>query len=103
MKRLPRHNTYAFCQRICRTIYRCICRRAITLLLLLLGGVLPLPMHAQALPVQAQDKPDESGPVLLTGKITYTNPFFTVGVAAPLIVLEDQAGFIDRDPGFVIS
>ncbi|MCC6454389.1 MAG: PDZ domain-containing protein [Caldilineaceae bacterium] len=46
---------------------------------------------------------DEGGPVLLTGKVTYTNPFFTVGVAAPLIILEDQAGFIDRDPSFVIA
>jgi C-terminal processing protease CtpA/Prc len=46
---------------------------------------------------------DTSGPVLLTGEVTYTNPFFTTGIAAPMIVLEDQAGFIDRDPSFLLS
>ncbi len=45
---------------------------------------------------------DEGGPVVLQGVITYTNPYFTIGVAEPLIVLEDQAGFIDRNPGFVL-
>ncbi|GAB4510273.1 MAG: hypothetical protein OHK0046_06800 [Anaerolineae bacterium] len=55
----------------------------------------------------AQDFPaadiisDEGGPVLLTGRVTYTNPFFTDGVSAPLIILEDQAGFVDRNEYFV--
>ncbi len=44
---------------------------------------------------------DEGGPVLITGRLTYTNPFFTDGVAEPLVILEDQAGFIDRNPYFV--
>ncbi len=45
---------------------------------------------------------DEGGPVSVTGKVTYTNGFFTLGVAEPLIVLEDEAGFVDRNQGFVI-
>ena len=39
----------------------------------------------------------EGGPVSFTGTLTYTNPFFTSGVTQPLVILEDQAGFIDRD------
>ena len=37
---------------------------------------------------------DEGGPVSITGIVSYTNPFFTMGVAAPVIILEDQAGFV---------
>ena len=46
---------------------------------------------------------DEGGPVVVTGSCAYTNPFFTEGVAEPLIILEDQAGFVDRDRGFVMA
>jgi C-terminal processing protease CtpA/Prc len=45
---------------------------------------------------------DEGGPVAISGEVVYTNPFFTAGVAEPLIILEDQAGFIDRDEGFIM-
>ena len=45
---------------------------------------------------------DEGGPVGITGEVAYTNPFFTAGVAAPMVILEDQAGFIDRDEGYVM-
>ncbi|MBE2201438.1 MAG: hypothetical protein IAE79_22695 [Anaerolinea sp.] len=45
---------------------------------------------------------DEGGPVAISGVVTYTNPFFTLGVAAPVIILEDQAGFIDRDEGYLM-
>lgn len=38
---------------------------------------------------------------MITGKVSYSNAFFTVGVSAPMIILEDQAGFIDRDVGFI--
>ena len=44
---------------------------------------------------------DEGGPVVVTGEMNYTNPFVALGVAQPIIVLEDQAGFIDRDEGFL--
>jgi C-terminal processing protease CtpA/Prc len=41
------------------------------------------------------------GPVVITGEVTYTNPFFTRGVAQPIVILEDQAGFVDRDEDFI--
>jgi len=45
---------------------------------------------------------DEGGPVTITGSVTYTDPFFTAGVAEPLIILEDQAGFVDRNRSFLM-
>ena len=45
---------------------------------------------------------DEGGPVIITGELHYSNAFFTSGVDEPLIILEDQAGFIDRDEYFII-
>ncbi|MEZ4642288.1 MAG: S41 family peptidase, partial [Chloroflexota bacterium] len=45
---------------------------------------------------------DEGGPVAITGVVTYTNPFFTLGVAAPVVILEDQAGFVDRDENYIM-
>ncbi|MBN1429072.1 MAG: peptidase S41 [Anaerolineae bacterium] len=50
----------------------------------------------------ANIKSDEGGPVLITGELNYTYPFFTAGVAQPIVILEDQAGFVDRDRKFVI-
>lgn len=44
---------------------------------------------------------DEGGPVAITGVVSYTNPFFTLGIAQPLIILEDQAGFVDRDEEYL--
>ena len=45
---------------------------------------------------------DEGGPVSITGVVTYTNPFFTWGVAAPVVILEDQAGFVTRNEEFIM-
>ncbi len=45
---------------------------------------------------------DEGGPVSISGVVTYTNPFFTMGVAEPLVILEDQAGFVDRNEYFLM-
>jgi C-terminal processing protease CtpA/Prc len=42
------------------------------------------------------------GPKIITGQVTYTNPFFTEGVAEPEIILEDESGFVTRDRKFVI-
>lgn len=44
---------------------------------------------------------DEGGPVGITGEVPYTNPFFNQGVAAPVVILEDQAGFVDRDEDYL--
>ncbi len=56
--------------------------------------------YAQDLP-PAQVINDEGGPVSITGEVVYTNPFFTSGVTQPMVILEDQAGFVDRDEGFL--
>jgi len=45
---------------------------------------------------------DEGGAVVVSGEVTYTNSFFTTGVAAPMVILEDQAGFVDRNENFVL-
>lgn len=42
------------------------------------------------------------GPKIISGKVNYTNTFFTMGVAEPEIILEDQGGFVTRDRKFVI-
>ncbi len=45
---------------------------------------------------------DEGGAVRITGSVTYTAPYFTIGVAQPLVILEDQAGFVDRNEHFLM-
>jgi hypothetical protein len=45
---------------------------------------------------------EENGPKTVTGTLTYTNLFFTEGVAQPVIILEDQGGFVARDRKFLI-
>ncbi len=44
---------------------------------------------------------DEGGAVGITGEVAYTNPFFNAGVAAPVVILEDQAGFVDRNENYL--
>ena len=48
------------------------------------------------------DVVEENGPTTVTGQVTYTNAFFTDGVAQPVIILEDQSGFVKRDRKFEI-
>ena len=43
--------------------------------------------------------PDE--PILITGTIPFTSPFFINLTAEPFVLLEDQAGFYNRDEEFV--
>ncbi len=50
----------------------------------------------------AQIVNDEGGPVSITGNLHYTNALFTSGVAEPLVILEDQAGFIDRNEYYIL-
>ena len=45
---------------------------------------------------------DEGGPVSVTGEVDYTNVLFTDGVAEPEVILEDQAGFVDRNEFFIM-
>ncbi len=62
----------------------------------------PGPVWAQEDPPPAPIVNDEGGPVSITGQVTYTNPRFTLGVAEPLIILEDQAGFVDRNERYIM-
>ncbi|RME50496.1 MAG: hypothetical protein D6790_21130, partial [Caldilineae bacterium] len=75
------------------------------LLILVLLALALIPAVALAqdeAPPPAEIVNDEGGPVSITGVVTYTNPFFTLGVAEPLIILEDQAGFVDRNEHFLM-
>ncbi len=45
---------------------------------------------------------DSGGTRIVSGSLNYTNAFFTEGVAQPIIILEDQGGFVTRDRKFVI-
>jgi len=42
------------------------------------------------------------GPTVVTGSVAYTDLFFTMGVAEPIVILEDQGGFVTRDRKFLI-
>ena len=79
-------------------------------LLLTLGLILSLVMSgmiAGALGEEENPIPnaviqnDEGGPEIIRGEVTYTNPFFAVGVSSPIIILEDQTGFVDRERDYL--
>jgi C-terminal processing protease CtpA/Prc len=74
-------------------------RRLMFLLALLIGGLLPVSAQADFPPAPIVN--DEGGTRAITGTLTYTNPFFTGGVAYPIIILEDQAGFVDRNESYL--
>ncbi len=72
----------------------------------LLAGLLLttcLSVAAQTDLVPAPILNDEGGTRAVYGEMSYTNPYLTDGVAEPLIILEDQAGFVDRDRDFAFS
>jgi C-terminal processing protease CtpA/Prc len=85
-------------------------RRLLTgLLASLLLQVMILPVLAigeeEDPPPASNDTPvtnGEGGTVVITGEVTYTNPLFMLGTSQPLIILEDQAGFVDRNEYFLI-
>ena len=71
--------------------------------------VLALLVLLAAMPAWAQEEAppapmvnDEGGPVVISGAVEYTNPLFTDGVTQPLVILEDQAGFVDRNEQFLM-
>ncbi|MBE2269535.1 MAG: PDZ domain-containing protein [Anaerolinea sp.] len=73
------------------------------LLLLLIGaslGAVQLAAQGEAPPADIVN--DEGGAVVITGEVTYTNTLFTAGVAQPIIITEDQAGFVDRNEYFIM-
>ncbi len=55
-------------------------------------------------PRQNQDlilNAEEGGLVGISGLVTYTNPFFGEGTVQPLVILEDQTGFVDRNTVYI--
>jgi C-terminal processing protease CtpA/Prc len=57
------------------------------------------PTSLPPIPVQpGESHPNE--PVYITGKITYTSPFFINTIADGFVMLEDEAGFVKRDRQF---
>lgn len=77
--------------------------RISVLLLLFVGALISMAalVRAETMPTAIVVN-DEGGPVSITGQVNYTNPFFTLGVAAPMVILEDQAGFVDRNENFLL-
>ena len=72
---------------------------------LILGSALAMGVVAQESsepPPAAQVINDEGGAVRITGKVAYTSPYFAIGVAQPMVILEDQAGFVDRNEYFLM-
>ena len=64
--------------------------------------LLTVPLYAQDAPPAAEIVNDEGGPTVVEGLMDYTNLFFTSGVAQPIVILEDQGGFVNRDVNFEI-
>ena len=86
-----------------------VARTILTLALLLglaaltiAGGRAQAQQAAGSAPAPARIVDDEGGPVAVTGEVAYTDPYFTLGVAAPMVILEDQAGFVDRNERFIL-
>jgi C-terminal processing protease CtpA/Prc len=63
--------------------------------------VTPSPASSPAPQDQGNEQARE-GTKIVSGSVTYTNAFFTLGVAEPEIILEDQGGFVERDRKFII-
>ncbi len=85
--------------RMSRVLYLLL---AVTLILGLISGTGVVAQDGGDTPLRAEIVNDEGGPVSITGEVAYTSPFFTLGVAEPLVILEDQAGFVDRDEHYLM-
>jgi C-terminal processing protease CtpA/Prc len=62
----------------------------------------PMPQESTSGLPLAQIINDEGGTLSIAGEVVYTYPFFTQAVAEPLVILEDQAGFVDRNEHFLM-
>lgn len=84
------------------------CFVILSLALTACGGVNPLsggdaPAETEAAATESSPVEVEGdGPTVVTGSLNYTDLFFTLGVAEPVVILEDQGGFVARDRKFVI-
>jgi C-terminal processing protease CtpA/Prc len=76
--------------------------RLMLTLVIAFASLAPLSAQDAEIP-PAEIENDEGGPVTITGSVTYTDPLFVAGVAEPLVILEDQAGFVDRNRSFLMA
>ena len=60
-----------------------------------------LPPLAQASPATKAGPANPDEPVIITGDIPYTSPFFLSSSYEPFVMLEDEAGFVNRNKEFV--
>jgi C-terminal processing protease CtpA/Prc len=51
-------------------------------------------------PPPAEIVNDEGGPALITGSMGYTDPLFAEGISQPIVILEDQTGFVTRNRSY---
>jgi len=84
-----------------KTLLRMFTATTITAMALAILASSPA-LFAQDAPPPATIVDDEGGPVVITGVVTYTSPFFTAGVAQPMVILEDQTGFVDRNEHYLM-
>jgi len=78
---------------------------ALTVLSLAIIACASFPTNIIPTSVNTQEQGGEQptgGTKIVNGSVTYTNAFFTLGVAEPEIILEDQGGFVERDRKFII-
>jgi len=62
----------------------------------------PTPIGTPTPTAVTQNPVTGAGPKIVTGSVSYTNSFFTAGVAEPEVILEDEGGFVTRNRKFVI-
>jgi len=72
----------------------------VLLALVAVFGTLSVAAIGESIPNAALTN-DEGGPVRIVGSVSYSNPFFTLGTSEPLVILEDQSGFVARDRRYI--
>lgn len=85
-----------------RTAQRMLAAIAAALLLSLMLGAAVYAQESNDPPPAAPIVNDDGGAVRITGQVDYSYPYFTSGVAQPMVILEDQAGFVDRNEYFLM-
>lgn len=68
----------------------------------LLSLIVTVGLLASACSPKSEQATRDNEPKIVNGNVTYTNYFFTEGVAEPIVILEDQGGFVARDRKFLI-
>ena len=82
-----------------------ICLTVLGVMLSACVGNFPTPTPTVPTAELTQMPVDETaigGTRIVSGSVSYTNTFFTEGVAQPIIILEDQGGFVTRNRKFLI-